>query len=152
MQEVVLILPLLWVVKRHIALFQQSIIELLNHKVSILFFIMRFEARSRELAMLFNGKLINALTPWRIIVDTDAETIVIRKRNFILIGVDEEVHSFRYVRRVTIDEHLIGADIEIKVVGGTARVFCLSKKDCKHIKQMLVAYNSTKKGKSVIIS
>lgn len=113
---------------------------------------MRFEARSRELALLFNGRIINFLTPWRIIVDTDVETIVVRKRNFILIGVDEIVHSFRYIRRVTIDEHLIGADLEIKVVGGTATVYCLSKKDCKSIKQMLVAYNSTKKGKGVIIS
>ena len=113
---------------------------------------MKFAARSRELAMLFNGKLINALTPWRIIVDTDAETIVVRKRNFILIGVDEEVYSFRYIRRVTIDEHLIGADLEIKIVGGTARVYCLSKKDCKQIKQMLIAYNSTKKGKGIVIS
>lgn len=113
---------------------------------------MRFEARSRELAMLFNGKLINALTPWRIIVDTDAETITVRKRNFILIGVDEEVHSFRFVRRITIDEHLIGADLEIKVVGGTAKVYCLSKKDCKQIKQMLISYNINKKGKGVVIS
>ena len=113
---------------------------------------MRFEARSRESAMLFNGKLINALTPWRVIVDTDEETITVRKRNYILIGVDEEVHSFRFIRRITIDEHLIGADLEIKVVGGTAKVYCLSKKDCKQIKQILVDYNSRKKGKGIVIS
>ena len=113
---------------------------------------MRFEARSRELSMLFNGRIISAFTPWRIVVDTDAETITVRKRNFILIGVDEEVFSFRFVRRITIDEHLIGADLEIKVVGGTARVYCLSKRDCKQIKQMLLTYNSRKKWKGIIIS
>lgn len=113
---------------------------------------MKFAARSRELAMLFNGRIINAITPWRIIIDTDEETITVRKRNFILIGVDEEVYSFRFVRRIIIDEHLIGADIEIKVVGGTAIVYCLSKKDCQQIKQILLAYNSTKKRKGIIIS
>ena len=113
---------------------------------------MRFEARSRELAMLFNGRIINALTPWRIIVDTDAETITVRKRNYILIGVDEEVCPFRFIRHITIDEHLVGADIEIKVFGGTANVYCMSKKDCKQIKQMLIEYNSHKKGKGIIVS
>ena len=113
---------------------------------------MRFGARSRELSLLFNGRIINAFTPWRIVVDTDAETITVRKRNFILIGVDEEVFSFRFIRRVTIDEHFIGADLEIKVVGGTARVYCLSKRDCKQIKQILLAYNSLKRGKGIVIS
>jgi hypothetical protein len=112
---------------------------------------MRFGARSRELSMLFNGRIINAFTPWRIVVDTDAETITVRKRNFILIGVDEEVFSFRFVRRITIDEHLIGADLEIKVVGGTARVYCLSKRDCQRIKKMLMNYNNSK-GNGFIIA
>ena len=101
--------------------------------------------------MLVNGKIINLITPWHIIIDTDEKTITLRKRNLILIGVDEVVHSFRYVRRVTIDEHLIGADIEIKVIGGTAKAYCLSKRDCRHIKEILVDHNRHK-GNSMIIA
>ena len=40
---------------------------------------MRFEATSTEAAMAANGKMINAATPWHVIVDTDEETITIRK-------------------------------------------------------------------------
>ena len=113
---------------------------------------MRFEATSTEAAMAANGKMINAATPWHVIVDTDKETITIRKRNLILIGVDEEVYSFRYIRRIIIDEHLIGADIEIRITGGTAKAYCLAKKDVRKIKQILLDYNATKKGKGIIFA
>ena len=111
---------------------------------------MRFEATSTELAMTANGKIINAATPWHVIVDTDAETITIRKRNLILIGVDEEVYSFRFIRKITIDEHIFGADIEVHVTGGTAKAYCLSKKDARRIKEILIGYNATKKGRGII--
>ena len=80
---------------------------------------MRFEATSSEAALAANGKIINAATPWHLIVDTDEETITVRKRNLIMIGVDEDVLAFRYIRRIRIDQHLVGADIEIKAVGGS---------------------------------
>lgn len=111
---------------------------------------MRFEAKSTEAALAANGKMINAATPWHIIIDTDAETITIRKRNLTLIGVDEDILAFRYIRRILIYEHLIGADIEIRVVGGSAMAYCLSKKDCKRIKQMLLDYNASHRGKQIV--
>lgn len=113
---------------------------------------MRFEATSTEAALAANGKIINAATPWHLIVDTDEETITVRKRNLIMIGVDEEVLAFRFIRRIRIDQHLIGADIEIKAIGGTVTAYCLSKKDCKKIKQILMDYNATKRGKGIIFS
>lgn len=113
---------------------------------------MRFEATSTEAAMAANGKIINAATPWHLIIDTDEETITVRKRNLIMIGVDEEVLAFRYIRRIRIDQHLIGADIEIKAIGGTVTAYCLSKSDCKKIKQILMEYNATKRGKGIIFS
>ena len=113
---------------------------------------MRFEATSTEAAMAANGKIINAATPWHIIVDTDEETITVRKRNLIMIGVDEDVLAFRYIRRIRIDQHLIGADIEIKAIGGTVTAYCLSKRDCKRIKQILMEYNATKRGKGIIFA
>ena len=113
---------------------------------------MRFEATSTEAAMAANGKIINAATPWHLIIDTDEETITVRKRNLIMIGVDEEVLAFRYIRRIRIDQHLIGADIEIKAIGGTVTDYCLSKSDCKKIKQILMEYNATKRGKGIIFA
>ena len=113
---------------------------------------MRFEATSTEAAMAANGKIINAATPWHLIIDTDEETITVRKRNLIMIGVDEEVLAFRYIRRIRIDQHLIGADIEIKAIGGTVTAYCLSKSDCKKIKQILMEYNATKRGRGIIFA
>lgn len=113
---------------------------------------MRYEATSTETALAANGRIINAATPWHIIVDTDEETITVRKRNLTMIGVDEEVLAFRFIRRIRIDEHLIGADIEIKAVGGTVTAYCLAKKDCKRIKQILMEYNATKRGKGIIFA
>ena len=113
---------------------------------------MRFEATSTEAALAANGKIINAATPWHLSVDTDEETITVRKRNLSMIGVDEDVLAFRFIRRIRIDSHLIGADIEIKAVGGTVTAYSLSKSDCKRIKQILMEYNATKRGKGIIFS
>ena len=114
--------------------------------------VMRYEATSTEAALAANGKIINAATPWHIIVDTDEETITVRKRNLTMIGVDEEVLAFRFIRRIRIDQHLIGADIEIKAVGGTVTAYCLSKSDCKKIRQLLMDYNATKRGKGIVFA
>jgi len=113
---------------------------------------MRYEATSTLTSMATNGKIINAITPWHIIVDTDEETITIRKRNLIMIGVDTEVIAFHYIRRIRIDEHLFGADIEIKVVGGTVTAFCISKSAGRRIKKILLDYNATKRGKGIVFA
>jgi len=113
---------------------------------------MRFEATSTEAALAANGKIIHSATPWHLIVDTDEETITVRKRNLSLIGVDEDILSFRFIRRIRIDQHLIGADIEIRAVGGTVTAYCLSKSDCKRIKQILMRYNSERCGSGIIFS
>lgn len=113
---------------------------------------MRFKAKSTLLALFLNLRWIDILTPWQIVVDTDDETITIRKRNYILIGVDEDVLSFRYIRRLKIDEHIFGADMEIKIARGVVRAYSLAKKDCKQIKKILVDYNKTSKGKGIILA
>lgn len=106
---------------------------------------MRFESTSTEAALAANGRIADAVTPWHLIVDTDAETVTVRKRNKYLIGVDEEVLSFRFIRNIRIDTHLIGADITIQAVGGSVTAYCLSKSDCKHIRQILMDYNASRK-------
>ena len=64
---------------------------------------MRFEATSTEAALAANGRIADAVTPWHIIVDTDAETVTVRKRNRYMIGVDEDTLAFRFIRNIRID-------------------------------------------------
>jgi hypothetical protein len=112
---------------------------------------MRFEAKSSVWSMLFHGYKKHILIPWHIIVDTDQEVIIVRKRNWYLIGVDEEMMYFRLIRRINIDRHLIGADIEIKALGGSIKAFCLSKNDCNRIKQIFLEYNAAKCGNDEVV-
>ena len=104
---------------------------------------MTYKFSSSEASLLANGHAADVLTPWQLIIDTDEQTISVRKRNRILIGVDEETLAFRFIRRVKIDEHLIGADITIQAVGGKLTAKCLDKDDCKRIKEILMEYNKS---------
>jgi len=109
-------------------------------------------SRSTIASLIFNGKMFHLLNPWHIEVDTNQETITIRKRNPFLIGFDEQIVSFRYIRSIMIDEHLFGADIHVKVVGGRASAYCISKSDARRIKNTLLEYNATKRGRGIIFS
>lgn len=113
---------------------------------------MTYTYSSSEAALVANGHAADVLTPWTIIIDTDDQTITIRKRNKYLIGVDEDTLAFRFIRRVTIDQHLIGADITIKAVGGSLTAKCLDKSACKKIKQILMEYNEHSGTKHTIFS
>lgn len=103
-------------------------------------------------SLIANGKAAHTLNPWSLIIDTNEETITVSKRNRFLIGTDSQILAFKFIRSITIDEHLIGADIHIKVVGGKASVFCFSKSDVEEIKEILLEYNETKKGRGIIFS
>ncbi|MDD6642355.1 MAG: hypothetical protein PUE55_07160 [Bacteroidales bacterium] len=113
---------------------------------------MTYTYSSSEAALLANGRAADILTPWQIEIDTDEQTITIRKRNKYLIGVDEDTLAFRFIRRVVVDEHLIGADITIQAVGGKLTAKCLDKSDCKRIKDLLMNYNKNSKIKHNIFS
>ena len=113
---------------------------------------MRYTFSSSEVSLVANGHAADILTPWHITIDTDEQTISVRKRNKILIGVDEETLAFRFIRRVVIDEHLIGADITIQAVGGKLTAKCLDKSACKRIKKILMDYNKSSKTRHNIFS
>lgn len=113
---------------------------------------MRFEATSSPDALIFNGKPEHIVNPWTIIVDTDDEAITVKKRNWHLIGKDEQILAFRFIRNIKIDQHMFGADIHIKIIGGTISAYCIRKSDAKQIKEILMDYNLTKKGKGIIFS
>ncbi len=113
---------------------------------------MVYKFSSSKNALIMNGKIAHIVNPWHIIIDLKQETIQVKKRNSFLIGVDENILTFKRIRSIKIDEHLIGADIHIKVVGGTQSVYCLSKSDAKKIKQALLEFNNSSKNPSFKIS
>ena len=113
---------------------------------------MRYTFKSTWSAMVANGRAADAMTPWTVIIDTDEQTITLSKRNRILIGVDEDTIAFRFIRRVTIDQHVFGADITIKAVGGSITAYSMDKNDCKKIKEILMEFNRTRKGRGIIFA
>ncbi|MCF8266359.1 MAG: hypothetical protein K9J13_16665 [Saprospiraceae bacterium] len=113
---------------------------------------MRFEATSAPDALIFNGMPEHVVNPWTIIVDSVEETITVKKRNWHLVGKDEQTLSFRFIRSIKIDQHMFGADIHIKIMGGTISAFGLRKSDTKRVKEILLEYNSSKRGKGIIFA
>lgn len=113
---------------------------------------MIYRYSSSEAALVANGHASDVLSPWQLIVDTDEQTITIRKRNKYLIGVDEDTLAFRFIRRVIVDQHLIGADITIQAVGGKLTAKCLDKSACAKVKKILMEYNKTSKTRHAIFS
>lgn len=113
---------------------------------------MQFKASSSFNALILNGKWTHIICPWRIIIDTDEETVTVCKRNADIFGVDEQIVAFRFIRNISIDQHVFGADIQIKVIGGKISACYIPKKDAKTIKKILLQYNQTKKGNSIIFS
>lgn len=113
---------------------------------------MRFETASSFNALIMNGKWTHVVRPWRIIIDTDEETVTVRKRNADIFGVDEQIIAFRFIRNIYIDQHVFGADIHIKPISGKISACYIPKKAAKTIKKILIKYNQTKKGRSIIFS
>lgn len=111
---------------------------------------MRYSFTSSEAILLANGRAGDVLRPWTLVIDTDEETITVSKRNKYFIGTDQDTLAFRFIRRISIDEHLVGADITIKAVGGSVTACSLDKSDCRRIKEILMDYNKTKKGRGII--
>ena len=112
---------------------------------------MRYSFTSSDAILLANGRSGDVLRPWTIKIDTEEQTISVSKRNKYFIGTDEDTLAFRFIRRVTIDEHLFGADITISAVGGKVTACGLEKSACKRIKQILTDYNKTRKS-SIVFS
>jgi hypothetical protein len=92
-------------------------------------------------ALLFNGKAIHVINRWHLIIDTDMEAITMRQRNNNLISVSEQVISFKYIRSIQINRHLVGADVHITLSNVTLSAYGLSVDDAQAIKHVLLEYN-----------
>jgi len=108
--------------------------------------------KSTIISLITTGKFRHLLTPWHITVNFENKTIISKKRNWFLIGFDENVVPFRYIRRIEIDTHLFGADMTIKVYGsGSLLVKSISKRGARRLREGLVDYNNQKPTKGMLI-
>jgi hypothetical protein len=105
----------------------------------------QINSKSSFISLLSKGKFFDILAPWNIYIDFSNNTIEVQKRNWYLIGTDKNIVSFKYIRNITIDEHLFGGSIKIKVTGGNLSAECLPKDDCHSIKKALIEYNNSSK-------
>lgn len=109
------------------------------------------EAKSTILSLLTNGKFLSILRPWRITVDAQKMQIKVMRRNWHLINHDEAIHAFKSVRNVTINRHIFGANLSIKVYSGQAEVFYIDKKKAKQISDLLLNNDWNRKDTDVTI-
>ncbi|MFD0976559.1 hypothetical protein [Salinimicrobium gaetbulicola] len=113
---------------------------------------MNFKTRSSFLALLFNGKIAHIINPWVLRLNFNDETITVEKRNWYFIGKDRNIISFRFIRNIKIDEHLFGADIYIKAIGGNVSAKYLPKRHLRRSQELMIQYNNSKGKRHVIFS
>lgn len=112
---------------------------------------MVFKTQSSKASLLSIGKLDDLITPASLEVDFDKQEIIVSKRNWYLVGVDKEVFFFRHVRRLTIDTHLIGADVTIHIAGSKCFVPSLPKADAKELLRLFGEYNGGNPKHAIIV-
>lgn len=102
--------------------------------------------KSSSIALFMNFQVEHILNPWILKLDLNEQSLTVEKRNWYLIGKDRNTIAFRFVRSVKVNEHLFGADVVIRVVGGTIEAKYLKKREVRRLKQVLMEYNSGKTG------
>lgn len=113
---------------------------------------MIYKTKSSFLALLFNGEIRHIINPWVLILNFENETISVEKRNWYFIGKDRNVIAFRFIRNINIDEHLFGADIFIKAIGGNVSAKYFPKRHLKKSQDLMTQYNNRKGKHHVIFS
>ncbi len=97
----------------------------------------QISVKSKRRFMVLNG-CFAIFRPWHLEVDVENRLLTVRRRNWHLISVDEEVLRFTSIRSVKVDRHFLGANLMIKVPSGKIEVLYLSKKDARRIANLLL--------------
>lgn len=96
-------------------------------------------------------QFVHVLNPWKIEIDFNKGIIIVQKRNWHLISVDETIIPFRQIRRLEIDTHIFGASVLIKVFGsGEVIARYLSKRSARKIKKEVINLNESDKSNIII--
>lgn len=93
----------------------------------------------------------NLITRWHIIIDLNNKLITIKKRNWYLIGHQEDVYAFKSVRHVQVKNHLFGADIGIRMFSGNAIAYSISKSKASEIRKILLNPEWNKMDADVVV-
>jgi hypothetical protein len=112
---------------------------------------MIYEFKSSKLFLLLNGKLKDFFCPWILKINFEDEYITISKRNWYLVGFNEIVNSFKYIRSIKIYDHFFGSDIEITASGNNSFIFSISKKEVRQIRDLFISYNKNNSSKIIRI-
>ena len=99
---------------------------------------MNFYTKSSIIDLLFNGRIQDIFSPWEFTIDFVNNLIIAEKRNWYLVGVDKNIIPISNIRNISINEHLFGSDIYIKIYGSTLSSFYLPKNDVLEIKKILL--------------
>lgn len=102
------------------------------------FFFMLFNNRSKKNLSGEKLRFVDYWTPYHLLVNTNEKRIEIRKRNWFYFGVNKKVYNYGQIRNIFIDEHLITADLFIKVYAGSVSCYWISKKDANAIKNFIL--------------
>jgi hypothetical protein len=105
---------------------------------------MIYKTNSKWFTLLMNLKLEHVINPWVFIIDLNKEIITIEKRNWYFLGKNSNTIAFKFIRVIDINEHVFGADIYVKAIGGWVSAKYLPKRDLKNIRKILIEYNQTK--------
>ena len=111
---------------------------------------MRFETASASYALIINGKGAPVLNPWRITIDLRDNYHSKAEWNYDWCSKKQAI-AHKHVWNIKFDQHFVGADIHINVVGGYDSAYCLKKSDAEKIKQILFDHNQLKKGNKIIL-
>jgi hypothetical protein len=76
--------------------------------------------------------------PWHIEVNIDQRVLIMKKRNWFLIGFQIDSFAFKSIRHVKIKNPLLGSDLEIRVFGGYIELYAFAKNDAKLIHDYLM--------------
>lgn len=101
--------------------------------------------------MALNLKIEYIFNPWILNIDFQNEILEIKQRNWYLIGHKSNTVSLRFIRNISIQEQLFGANVLIRTMGQNFVLKYLEKIDAKEIKQLLLDFNQNK-GKQIIIT
>ena len=100
---------------------------------------------------MLNLKIEYLLIPWKLNIDFKNEILEVKQRNWFLIGYTTNTVSLRFIKNISIQEHLFGANIYIKTMGQNFMVKYLEKNEAEKIKNLLLEFNKNK-GKQIIIA
>lgn len=94
--------------------------------------------KSSSFNLMLRGQFWNAIIPWTVEVDAANNFITVRKRNWYLIGIDENKFRFTSVRHIEIDQRLFGTDMFIRMYGNSLTIPCLKRKAANRLRDLIM--------------